>query len=47
MVLQLENSEMQVVSSLNDGDIENLAEIGLETGDFVKLSWSMEAAHPL
>ena len=47
MVLQLENSEMQVVSSLNDGDIANLAEIGLETGDFVKLSWSMEAAHPL
>jgi hypothetical protein len=47
MVLQLENSEMQVVSSLNDGDIENLAEIGLETGDFVKLSWSTEAAHPL
>ena len=25
----------------------NLAEIGLETGDFVKLSWSTEAAHPL
>ena len=47
MVLQLENSEMQVVSSLNDGDIEHLAEIGLETGDFVKLSWSTEAAHPL
>lgn len=47
MVLQLENSEMQVVSSLNDGDIENLAEIGLKTGDFVKLSWSTEAAHPL
>ncbi len=47
MVLQLENSETQVVSSLNDGDIENLAEIGLETGEFVKLSWSKEAAHPL
>ncbi len=47
MVLQLENSELQVVSSLNDDDIENLAEIGLETGDFVKLSWSTEAAHPL
>jgi spermidine/putrescine transport system ATP-binding protein len=47
MVLQLENSEMQVVSSLNDGDIAQLAEIGLETGDFVKLSWSTEAAHPL
>jgi spermidine/putrescine transport system ATP-binding protein len=47
MVLQLENSELQVVSSLNDGDIENLAEIGLESGDFVKLSWSTEAAHPL
>ena len=47
MVLQLENSETQVVSSMNDGDIANLAEIGLETGDFVKLSWSTEAAHPL
>ena len=47
MVLQLENSETQVVSSLNDGDIVNLADIGLETGDFVKLSWSTEAAHPL
>ena len=47
MVLQLENSEMQVVSSLNDDDIQNLAEIGLETGEFVKLSWSKEAAHPL
>jgi ABC-type Fe3+/spermidine/putrescine transport system ATPase subunit len=47
MVLHLERSEMQVVSSLNDGDIANLAEIGLETGDFVKLSWSTEAAHPL
>ena len=47
MVLQLENSEMQVVSSVNDVDIRNLAEIGLETGDVVKLSWSKEAAHPL
>ena len=47
MVLQLENSETQVVSSLNDGDLQNLAEIGLETGEFVKLSWSKEAAHPL
>ena len=47
MVLQLENSEMQVVLSLNDEDIRNLAEIGLETGEFVKLSWSKEAAHPL
>jgi ABC-type Fe3+/spermidine/putrescine transport system ATPase subunit len=47
MVLQLENSEMQVVLSLNDDDIRNLAEIGLETGDVVNLSWSKEAAHPL
>ena len=47
MVLQLENSEVQVVSSLNDSDMHNLAEIGLETGEFVKLSWSKEAAHPL
>jgi hypothetical protein len=47
MVLQLENSEMQVVLSLNDDNIRNLAEIGLETGEFVKLSWSKEAAHPL
>ena len=37
MVLQLENSETQVVSSLNDDDMHNLAEIGLETGEFVKL----------
>jgi ABC-type Fe3+/spermidine/putrescine transport system ATPase subunit len=47
MVLALENSEIQVVSSLNDGDLHNLSEIGLEMGDFVKLSWSSEAAHPL
>jgi len=47
MVLQLENSEMQVVSSLNDEHIRNLAEISLETGEFVKLSWPKEAAHPL
>jgi ABC-type Fe3+/spermidine/putrescine transport system ATPase subunit len=47
MVLQLDNSEVQVVSSLNDGDLHNLAEIGVETGEFVKLSWSMEAAHPM
>jgi hypothetical protein len=47
MVLQLENSEMQVVLSLNDDDIQSLAEIGLETGEFVKLSWSRDAAHPL
>lgn len=47
IVLKLENSEMQVVSSLNDDDIQNLAEIGLEAGELVKLSWSTEAAHPL
>ncbi|BDX32871.1 ABC transporter ATP-binding protein [Mycobacterium antarcticum] len=47
IVLQLENSEIQVVSSLNDGDLHDLAEIGLETGDFVKLSWPTEAAHPM
>ena len=47
MVLQLENSEMQVVLSLNDDDIQNLPEIGLETGEFVKLTWSRDAAHPL
>ena len=47
MVLQLESSEVQVVLSLNDDDIRNLAEIGLDTGEFVKLSWSKEAAHPL
>ena len=40
MVIQLENSEMQVVSSLNDDDMQNLAEIGLEPGQNVKLSWS-------
>ncbi len=47
MVLQLENSETQVVSSLNDEHIRNLAEIGLKTGDWVRLSWSKDAAHPL
>ena len=47
MVMQLENSEVQVVSSLNDHDMHNLAEIGLEHGEHVKLSWSKEAAHPL
>jgi hypothetical protein len=38
---------MQVVLSLNDDNIRNLAGIGLQTGDFVKLSWSKDAAHPL
>ena len=45
MVLQLENSEMQVVSSLNDDDRPNIAEIDLETGEFVKLSSSEETQH--
>lgn len=47
MVLQLENSETHVVSSLNDHDMHVLADVGLEAGEFVKLSWSDNAAHPL
>jgi spermidine/putrescine ABC transporter ATP-binding subunit len=47
VVMQLENSETQVVSSLNDHDMHNLSGIGLEFGQRVKLSWSESAAHPL
>jgi spermidine/putrescine ABC transporter ATP-binding subunit len=47
MVMQLENSDTQVVSSLNDHDMHDLSEIGLEPGQSVKLSWKDTAAHPL
>jgi spermidine/putrescine transport system ATP-binding protein len=47
VVMQLENSETLVVSSLNDHDMHDLSEIGLEPGQNVKLSWSEKAAHPL
>jgi ABC-type Fe3+/spermidine/putrescine transport system ATPase subunit len=47
MVMVLENSETQVVSSLNDHDMHSLSGIGLEPGQNVKLSWSENAAHPL
>ena len=47
MVMQLENSETQVVSSLNDHDMHDLSGIGLEPGQNVKLSWSENSAHPL
>src|SRR6478609_8362661 len=47
MVMQLENSDEQVVSSLNDHDMHDLSEIGLEPGQSVKLSWKDNAAHPL
>ena len=47
MVMQLENSETQVVSSLNDHDMHDLSGIGLEPGQHVKLSWKEDAAHPL
>jgi ABC-type Fe3+/spermidine/putrescine transport system ATPase subunit len=47
VVMQLENSKTQVVSSLNDHDMHNLSGIALEHGQDVKLSWSEEAAHPL
>jgi ABC-type Fe3+/spermidine/putrescine transport system ATPase subunit len=47
VVMQLENSEIQVVSSLNDHDMHSLSGIGLEHGQNVRLSWSESAAHPL
>jgi spermidine/putrescine ABC transporter ATP-binding subunit len=47
MVMQLENSDTQVVSSLNDHDMHDLSGIGLEPGQSVKLSWKEDAAHPL
>jgi ABC-type Fe3+/spermidine/putrescine transport system ATPase subunit len=47
VVMQLENSETLVVSSLNDHDMHALSGLGLEPGQNVKLSWSEKAAHPL
>jgi hypothetical protein len=47
MVMQLENSDTRVVSSLNDHDMHDLSGIGLEPGQSVKLSWKDNAAHPL
>jgi spermidine/putrescine ABC transporter ATP-binding subunit len=47
MVMQLENSDTQVVSSLNDHDMHDLSGIGLEPGQTVRLSWKENAAHPL
>jgi spermidine/putrescine ABC transporter ATP-binding subunit len=47
MVMQLENSDTHVVSSLNDHDMHDLSGIGLEPGQSVKLSWKENAAHPL
>ena len=47
LVLQVENSDLQVVSSLNDSDLQRVSEIGLDAGEVVKLSWSIESAHPL
>jgi len=47
VVMQLENSETQVVSSLNDHDMHDLFGVGLEPGERVKLSWKENAAHPL
>jgi len=47
MVMQLENSDERVVSSLNDHDMHDLSRIGLEPGQTVKLSWNVYAAHPL
>jgi spermidine/putrescine transport system ATP-binding protein len=47
VVMQLENCDTQVVSSLNDHDMHALSEISLEPGQNVKLSWKETAAHPL
>jgi spermidine/putrescine transport system ATP-binding protein len=47
MVMQLENSDAQVVSSLNDHDMHELSGMGSEPGQTVKLSWKENAAHPL
>ena len=47
VVMQLDNSETQVVSSLNDHDPRNLAATDLSPGANVTLSWSEHAAHPL
>ena len=47
VVMQLENSDTHVVSSLNDHDMHDLSGLGLEPGQTVKLSWKDNAAHPL
>jgi spermidine/putrescine transport system ATP-binding protein len=47
VVMQLDNSEIQVVSSLNDHDMHSLSGIRLEHGQNVRLSWPESAAHPL
>ena len=47
VVMQLENCDTQVVSSLNDHDLNALAGSGLEPGELVKLSWKANSAHPL
>jgi spermidine/putrescine ABC transporter ATP-binding subunit len=47
MVMQIENSDTRVMSSLNDHDMHDLSGIGLEPGQSVKLSWKENAAHPL
>lgn len=47
LVMKLENSETQVVSSLNDHDMHMLSGLSLEPGESVRLSWSQAAAHPL
>jgi spermidine/putrescine ABC transporter ATP-binding subunit len=47
MVMQLDNSDVQIVSSLNDYDMHDLSTIRLEPGQSVQLSWNEAAAHPL
>ena len=47
MVMQLENSETQVVSSLNDHDMHDLSGIGLEPGQTREAVLVGKAAHPL
>ena len=47
VVMQIAGSEIQVVSTLNDHDLHNLAATDLTPGRHVRLSWSDHAAHPL
>jgi spermidine/putrescine transport system ATP-binding protein len=47
LVMELENTDMRVTSTLNDHDLSALNGGPLEPGQRVRLSWSQHAAHPL
>jgi spermidine/putrescine ABC transporter ATP-binding subunit len=47
LVMELENTDTRVISTLNDHDLSALNGGSLEPGQRVRLSWSQHAAHPL